>query len=354
MGRYEIRRRGLDICETYLDLMRLSFDARAVEQKAVALPWLFASHPSGHPTGSFFLTLEHKGTVVGGTIIAADTIWLDGAERPAFLPIGNHVHPDHRGRGLQLMKAMYSLADVGVSMGLPNDRSFGVHRRFDASLSELRTTRFRTYLAGGILAQRKPALSVLSPIFDGISTLCNELINCARPRPTKGESVEQLVTFGPDLDAFWLEARQHHQFLCVRSAERMQWRYRDAPFSRYEVDVLRRDGAIKGIIVTRVTDRNGHLIGEVSDILCIEDKPRDYALLLSVAGQRFGDANVEFAEFAFISPNALNAAGRRTGFWFPRDKRRIVACGLGPRDSHAVPRLIDNIHFLRGDHDEDY
>ncbi len=354
MSGYEIKRRGLDISDTYLDLMRLSFDDVAVHHKAQALNWLFASRPQGHPTGSFFLTLEREGKILGGTIIAADTIWLDGAERPAFLPIGNHVHPDHRGRGLQLMKAMYQLSDAGVSLGLPNDRSFGVHRRFEASLSKLRTTRFRPYRAGGLLTKRKPALSALAPVLNALSVTSNGLIDNAGPRPRKHETVEQLDTFGPDVDAFWHEARQNHRFLCVRSAARMKWRYQDAPFSQYDVDVLRRDGSIKGIIVSRATNRNGHLIGEVSDILCVEENPRDYALLLGKAGQRFGDSKVEFAEFAFLGSKALNTAGRRTGFWFPRRKRRVVAYGLGTHDSKTVERLIGQIHFMRGDHDEDY
>ena len=354
MGKYEIRRHGLEVSETYFDLMRLSFDEEAVQQTAEAIQWMFAYCPARHSTGSFFLSLEREGKVIGGTIVVADTVWLGGEERPAFLPIGNHVHPDHRGRGLRLLKEMSRLAERGVSMGLPNERSFGIHRRFDASVSRPRTTRFRSYLPGALLAARRPKLSFLSPVVNAVSLASNALVNLIRPRLRKGESIEEIEKFGPDFDTFWELARVNHDFLCVRSAERMNWRYVDAPFSKYTVDVLRYDGAIKGVVVARVADRKGHLVGEISDILCVENNSRDYALLLAAAGDRFADAGVAFSEFAFIGDGALDAAGRRTGFWFPRDKRQVVAYGLGARDAKAVPHYIDNMHFLRGDHDEDY
>ncbi|MFP7569957.1 hypothetical protein [Marivita sp. S2033] len=354
MSKYRVRRRGMESAETYLDLMRLSFDEKSVAQKAQALPWLLSRHPKGHPSGSFFLTLEYKDKIVGGAIVLAETVWLDGVERPAFLPIGNHVHPDHRGRGLKMMKAMYDLSDTGVSMGIPNDKSFGVHRRFEASMSNLRTVRFRPYRAGTTLSRRRPRLSTFEPVLNAVSSAGLGLMDLTAPRLGRGERIERMDRFEADFDDFWRRARQNYAFLCVRSADRMNWRYHQAPFSDYVVDVLRRDEEIVGMVVSRVAERDGRKIGEISDILCLTPVSRDYALLLSVASRRLAKAGAEFGEFAFIGKHALNHAGRRSGFWFARRQRRVVANGFGPRDGEIVPRRINDLHFLRGDHDEDY
>lgn len=354
MIKYETIKRGPDAAEAYLAIMRLSFDEAAVARKAVALPWLLGRHPPGHPTGSFFQTLERDGEVVGGMVMLADGVWLDGVERPAFLPMGIHVHPDHRGRGIRMLKAAYNVASEGAVFGIPNDLHFGIHMRFGAVISGVRTVRFRPYGVGATLMRRYPKIAPIAPAVNAASVAFGKLVDLAAPRLRRREQIEPLDRFDADFDGFWCAARRSHSFLCVRSAERMQWRYREAPFCTYAVDVLRRGGAIVGMIVSRIADHNGRKIGQVSDILCAEPDPRDYALLLDAASRRFGAAGVEFAEYAFIGHAELDAAGRRAGYWFPRKHRRVAAHGNGPRDADAVTRQIGDLHFLRGDHDEDY
>lgn len=87
---------------------------------------------------------------------------------------------------------------------------------------------------------------------------------------------------GEDYDRLWQRVAPQFDFITERTADYLQWKFRQVPYVSYDLYEARDAGTdtLEGYIVLRQTERNGIRLGLIVDILCDpEDKTTFGALL---------------------------------------------------------------------------
>ena len=350
-----IETHGTEIRERFLAKMAETFDAGAVERKARCWDWLFS--PPGHPDLPDLppvrvLTAWHQDRFAGGSILGVSVFLLHGRARPFLMPFGTNIDPAIRGLGINLVKVLYSVP--GSLIGIPiDDRLARVNVKFGAH-DGARVQMFAPLRPGSALARRKPAMAPLAGPGDALWSAWRGLSGLRGPRPARGETITNAGAFGAEHDDFWRKAAARHAFIRLRDAAWMTWRFRDMPLQDYDVLQLRRNGELRGYVAVGHAVDPARGTGQVTDILTIDDDPRDLALLFRAALRRLAGRGAEIAAFGCVGNAALARGAALAGFSRMKPTRPAQ---LYHSDPGMMRRIDDDLRLLyltRADQDEDY
>jgi hypothetical protein len=129
-----------------------------------------------------------------------------------------------------------------------------------------------------------------------------------------GAGAEPLDEFGEEFDELWSRLRPQNRFCGARGADRLQWRYRSRPRSKYPAWSARAaSGRLEGFLVAKVFDGPQGRIGDILDFWA-EPKGPAAGNLLAAAFDHFQKESV-----ATVSAWALPGTPQRA---------RLEACGL--------------------------
>ncbi|MFP7569956.1 hypothetical protein [Marivita sp. S2033] len=355
MPKYKVEKVGAEVGKQYVDLVALNFSERSAELKRIAWDWCFAPLRPGEERTTFTAVLLADDEIVGAGLLLGVDMWIAGRTEPGWVILGTSVHPDHRGRGLMLVKSYYNnLFDRGVAIGMGNETSDILHVRFGADRSPRRITRFKLYRSKTPLTRRAEWLGGLSGVADAVLRAGQTVERVRGPRLRSDEQIVPLEAFDEDYEDFWLRARANYPMLLSRDADYMKWRYLDAPFENYGIDVLRDGSGIQGVVVTRVGIVNDRRVGQIVDLLPVRPDARGFGLLLAAADRRLSKTDAEYATISYVPRDELDLAARRAGFHSPRPGLVVSAKGFDPACAEDVTRLMGDVYFMRGDQDEDY
>lgn len=345
-----IEPRGPEIREQYLESMAKSFDAAAVARKGRCWDWLF--HPplgDGAPPVQV-LSAWQGDRLVGGSILGVTAYLIEGQTHYMRCPYGSNIVPDIRGLGISLIRAYYATSGIGIPI---SDQLARVQAKFGACNAE-RIQMFAPLRAGSAVARRKPATAPLAGLGNALWSGWRAVSVWQGPRLRQGETITDAAGFGTEHDAFWGKAAAGHRFIQIRDAAFMQWRFRDMPLQRYDVLQLRRNGELRGHVAI------GHGIdpdrgtGQITDILTIDDDPRELALLLRAALRRLHALGAEIAAFGFVSTPALIEAAGMAGFSRTKPTRPAQVFFTDPGQMRRIDELLPHLYLTRADQDEDY
>lgn len=345
-----IEPRGPEIRQQFLARMAETFDAAAVARKDRCWDWLF--HPPLGPDAPRVQVLSawHGDELVGGAIHGVAAYWIDGQKRYLRPPYGTNIDPKIRGLGISLIRAFYADSGIGLPIG---DQLARVNEKFGAR-NAARVQMFAPLRAGSAVARRRPAAAPLAGWGNALWSAWRGIAARRGPRLARGESIADAGAFGDEHDAFWRQAAANHRFLQIRDAAFMRWRFREMPLQRYDVLQLRRDGELRGYVAV------GHAIdpargtGQVTDILTVDDDPRELALLLRAALRRLHALGAEVAAFGCVATPALTEAARLAGFSRSKPTRPAQVFFSDPAEMQRIDEILPHLYLTRADQDEDY
>ena len=341
---------------------------------AARLSWQFSGAPwRDDPSDDPALWIAHDGARVVGTIGVQDGAAWIGAERvPAGWIVDVMVHPDRRGQGLgheihaAVMRERTTL--VTLTMAAATRRiaeragaiTLGPTAQFvcPARLGAATVARYLRYKSAGRGRLAPPlrafAASGLGPAAVALAGRAAARLRLAARGPRgealRGFEIEETGRFPEEIDGFWQEVRAELPAVFDRSAAALNWRFADCPGLSYRRFLLRRQGRLRGYLVTRLGVAEELPVGVVADLLV---RPGDAAAaddLLALARETLLP-RCDFLEAAASAP-FLAAALRRAGFLATRRMHPTVVCS-DPALRARIAGRRDAWYFTKGDHDWD-
>ena len=308
------------------------------------------------------------GRVIGQIAVQDGAAWVDGARIDAGWIVDVMVHPTFRGRGLghrihdriledrsalvtlTMAAATRRIAERAGCMSLGPTWQFICPKR----LSGRTVRRFLRHKA-----ERKPKL--LRPIGLFNATRVGPALLAGTGRAiaafagrssstSTGYDIEEVARFPEEVDDLWRRAKGAFPAVFERSVGFLNWRFCDCPGLTYRRFLLRRNGVIRGYLVTRVGEPTELPLGVVADMLAEPDDPMALDSLLTLAQEVLGP-NSDYLEAAASNP-AYCAALRRAGFLAVRTMRPTIVC-TDPALRVRLAARVDNWHFTIADHDWD-
>lgn len=345
-----IEPRGPEIREEFLAKMAETFEAEAVARKDRCWHWLFNPPLGPGAPEVVVLSAWKDGQLAGGSILGVAAYMLHGQLRYFRTPYGTNIDPRRRGLGINLIKSFYDAPAIGIPIA---DQLARINRKLGGHDAE-RIHMFAPLRAGSALARRKRILVPLAGIGNLLWHAWRGLSGFRGPGLRQGETITDAAEFGEEHDAFWERSAAHHDFIQVRSAAFMTWRFREMPLQKYDVLQLRRNGELRGYVVV------GHDIdpvrgtGQVTDILTIDDDPRELALLFRAAQRRLGALGADVAAFGCVMRPALIEGARMAGFSRMKTTRPAQVVYTDPDETRRIDDDLRKLYLTRADQDEDY
>ncbi len=275
--------------------------------------WIYRDHPLG-PAWSWFACDTASGDVVGVASVFRRALWLGRTVRVCGQVGDFAIDAAHRSLGpaVMLQRATFQPVDRG-SLTLcydcpPDERGMSTFRRIgmeaNAALARhaklLRVNRrIEGRLGGGALAR------ALTPVGNAMIWLRDGDV----PRPNGLEITSHPGRFGEEFSELDQRGWARNVIRGRRSAEDLNWRYRDDPLHDYLVLTGRRRGELVGFAVLSIKGRDASLVD-----LFGEFRPGDALGLLDAAADEARSAGAETLHASVSDQSHLISDLGRAGF----------------------------------------
>jgi hypothetical protein len=162
-------------------------------------------------------------------------------------------------------------------------------------------------------------------------------------------SIAALERFDERIGGFFEEAARPFDFIVVRSADYLHWRYCDPAAGRFTIRVAEQQGRLLGYLVFKIAEGEGY----IADLLALPGRSDVVRSLVEDALRHFREAGVEQVTCWMVSRHPYNGILRRYGFL---DSGKDVGFGcrevsLDRSDLDFLEDLRARIHLTHGDTD---
>lgn len=280
--------------------------------------WFYEENPHGRATVHVAREVA-TGRIVGSGAVIPRLLWLDGKPTQAAVLADFWIHPDHRtlGPALQLQRACLATAEAtGAAVyDLPQGTMPAVYRRLRL-LGDDQLRRHAMPLHLGRIVGRIVPVAPIATMLAVIGSLALQV-----PRAVRASRC-RVVPFDGRFDATFepLLSRPPaaDEVAVVRSAEYLNWRYRDHYHLEHRVFVALRDDAPVGYAVALLDGTSAELL----DVQPMAD-PRITVALVNEAARRLRALGAESLSMAAVADGAAENVLRAAGL-VPREGRAVV------------------------------
>jgi hypothetical protein len=283
------------------------------------LRWKMASHPIAM---NHHIVAEHKGDIIGVRLMFVQPFVLHG-------------------------KTLLGRQGVDIAM-LPAYRGQGVYTRINRMGSEAELPVFDLHLAN----TGRPSLLQLD-YEKGNRPIANELrrlvCEAAPLDATPSSAIVDMGPFGAEVDALWREAASQFEFIGLRTASYLTWRYGDPRSGKFTVRQLWEDGRLAGYAVRHDSYGESYLV----ELLTLPGRPEVVAALIedALAGCARAGFDRLFCDISTIHP--YRAVLLKRGFV---EKGRIMpftvrAMRPADLDVSFISDPNARVHLMLGDTD---
>jgi hypothetical protein len=287
--------------------------------------WLYRANPAG-PAWSWFAYDDGTKEIVGVASVFPRAFWI-GRRVERCGQVGDFaVDATHRSLGpaVLLQRATFQPVDHGVLAFCydcpPHDQGMATFRRLG-----IETTCRTHHYARPLRAERQVERRLGRGAIPGaVTAIVNRVLAVRvagqRRAPRGVEIAEHVGRFGEEFSVLDRDAGASEVVRSRRSAEDLNWRYRDDPLHRYHVLTARRGGELEAFVVfasaaddALVLDLFGHL-------------PQSLAVaLLDAAATAVRSTGAQTLRMTIGEDNEGGEAARGAGFWPRGQGPRIVA-----------------------------
>jgi hypothetical protein len=176
-----------------------------------------------------------------------------------------------------------------------------------------------------------------------------------RHKPIRGEvKVSEVNYFDDNIDVFWEEIEDHHDFIVERRRDYLNWRFCDPRIGGFVIKIAEDHGRIVGYCVLRINRyRSEYPVGYIVDLLALPDRHDVVDALVGEAIEYFDGESVNIVNCMVVKNHSYEAIFKRHGFLDSRVKIQILYRYFG--DDNPVGGLgrspAERIHVSWGDFD---
>jgi GNAT superfamily N-acetyltransferase len=281
--------------------------------------WLYL----GNPEGRALVWAAVDGVtdrLIGVAAAFPRRVYCDGGETRGYVLGDFCINHGHRGLGLALALQRACLEGLstlgsGFAVDFPSRTMLAVYKRLQIDANAEMVRYAKPLRADRKIAERVPVPAVAR----GLSALANAALRLRDNRSERGRDWTIASDSGPWGEEFTLAAPKWSSGagICVaRTADYLNWRYREHPEQSYEMLTARQDFRLCGYLIF-------HMNGEdcvIDDLLAEDDAVRSALLtaVTAVARQR--------GVYTLSAPWLSTHSGRRL----------LEKCGFRPRESSPV------------------
>ncbi len=330
--------------------------------------WQFLDAPARPEgdTGPTVWIADDNGRVAGQIAVQDGALWLGGQQYDAGWIVDVMVHPDYRGQGLghRIHEAVAVDRATLVTLTMAPATRRMAEKASCVTLGEASYHLLPLRLSGTTVARfvayktaHKARLAPIARLFNATRVgpaLLGTVVTAAARRRGRGATafdIEEVAAFPPEMDAFWERVKPAYPAVFERTAAFLNWRYQEVPDLAYRCFLLRKDGEMRGYLVTRRGHQPAELpLGVIADMLVA---PEDHAALDALVAQarKTLAPDCEYIEAGASTP-AYRAALDRAGFRVVRRHAPTVVTS-DPDVRRLAETHRDDWHFTKADHDWD-
>jgi stage V sporulation protein SpoVS len=309
--------------------------------------WLYRKNPAG--AALVWIAREgNSGRPVG--VAAAFPRWIHvGGKRMLCRVLGDFcIHPAHRSLGpaLQLQRACWEAGQPGqipLCYDFPSHSMMAVYKRMGV------------WTVGQVVRWVKPLrvdrkvarLIGEGPLAKGVSAVGNTLLTL-KSGQRRARGCELSIYQDPFGEEFTeLDRRLAGRYpLCLsRTADYLNWRYRNNPLLQYQVFTARRSGRLQAFAVVGVEGQDAMLVDVFGDV-----QTSDVDELLAGVIELGRQAKVQAIHAPALAGTDLALALQRSGFYTREGTPMVVGTQMGSRLAQVVAKPA-NWWLTQGDRD---
>jgi hypothetical protein len=335
--------READLRQDRDELMRFLSENLTKQSNPSRFEWLYLQNPYGLAR-AWIATNETTRRIAGVGAAFPRSVWVDGTVRRAWVLGDFCIAPECRSLGPALIlqrSCLRSLEsdDSSFCYDFPSRNMMAVYQRIGLSAAGQQVrfvklmrieSKMREYVRSAILLR-------------SVSAVGNLAMRLKHPLYLIPDGVECLYhdgLFGEEFTDFARRAIGSHRVHTLRTAEYLNWRYRQDPSAFYRVVVARRGSTLLGYGVIEVEGTDSIL----ADLQVVEESVTTPALLAYVDFLLTG-LNVHRLSIPIMDGSPLVTYLRRYGFR-PRESCPVVAYAHNPA---TIPQSANNWFLMRGD-----
>lgn len=339
--------------ERVLPLFREAFGAEPAETARRTWAWKYEQIPGVASTGPRLFYTERGNEIVAFHGVLAGRIRVGDDVLPLVWGVDYASHPQHRGRGIALLRFFMEQQPDIVQLGTPVGRAYEFEKKMGCTdvcrlVNYKRVLRPRRVFAAKSQSRGKARLTALA------CAAADAALRLAAPRVGAGGlRVAPLTTIDARFDALWERVGPGYPVITVRDRAFLHWRFVACPHRAYTVVAAERNGTLAGYLAYRLDDdaTTGIRYGHIVDLLAAR---RDRATLDSLLAWTVAHLRRERADLLTCSVTPLDtvhAALRRNGFWLTRPGLPVI---VGETCAGRAAILAAREHyFTRADSDAD-
>lgn len=326
-----------------IDLLRRNLNPLTNQRR---FDWLFLDGPAG-PAEVWVAVSDDSGEIIGSGAALPRRLYSLGQEVIGCVFADFWIDPNHRvlGPAVKLQRACLAAVDDGrfsVAIDFPRQSMTAVYKRLNVSTSRAVVRMTRPLRLNQQLRQRLGSAMVA----DTAASIANAALrakDAVLVRPRRYDVRLATLDFGDEFTALARDHASAFALWVVRSADYLNWRFRDHFHLRFELLTARQDGRLVGYLILH--ERETSL--EVADIFWGTDQAALSDLLaraVQLARERGKDAvNVPMID----TPPVLKEFAE-AGF-YPRERQPFVVYVGKGRTTGECGALNDPWMFAAGD-----
>ena len=148
------------------------------------------------------------------------------------------------------------------------------------------------------------------------------------PKANSRVSVTNLDQFDKRVNLLWDAVKENYCFIAERTAEYLNWRYRDPRGGVYTVKQAVQDDEMLGYIVLRINSYEGRREGFIVDVLTLPDRFDCFEALVGEGLRFFDEAGVNVVYYCGVLGHPYDKSLRELSFL---DSRKFVNVYYGSR-----------------------
>ena len=310
--------------------------------------WLYDKNPAGK-AWSWFAIEESLPAPIGVASLIPRFMWI-GESLQLCGQVGDFaIDPGYRSLGpaVLLQKATFDPVNRGLLRFCydcpPDDRGMSTFRRMGIKAS-CRMRRFvRPLRVERRLAEKLSSKNLVSAFaFFGNSVLRN--LPTGRHSASGIEISVHEGRFGTEFTELDRNVRGKNLIRSRRSADDLNWRFRDDPLNRYHALAARRGGELVGYTVLSVRDQDAYVIDLFGRSLAEVGPP-----LLDAALEHVRDRKIQSVHASSAEESEMSLILRRVRFSCREISAQIVAYASVEAETHAFSEGSPNWSFTRMD-----
>ncbi|MFN0299638.1 MAG: hypothetical protein ACKVQU_04700 [Burkholderiales bacterium] len=308
--------------------------------------WLFLGNP--HGTARIWLAYDDAtGDIIGSGAAIPRQVFVGGLEVHCTVLADFWIDARHRvlGPALKLQRACLSAVDDGsfaLAYDMPRQSMSAVYKRLGIPLNHALVRMTRPLRVDRQISSRikvQLASHAASLIANGFLWLRD----AASMRPLRSDVTLGVLDFGPEFSVLARKLAVQYSLSVARTAEYLNWRFRDHFRHRFELLTSRKNSELLGYVVVL----QSAIAIDVVDLLCGDDDSTLRDLMITVIGlARARDKEV--VNIVVLESSRLATALRRLGF-YPRNRQEFVV--YAPKSEALANRIGGGASwsFMAGD-----